>query len=70
MSWSLDNLSREAGEADFRKVLTLARSMGAEAGELRPATSLARLLRETGAWMKRTRCLAKSTTGSPKASTR
>jgi tetratricopeptide (TPR) repeat protein len=39
---------REAAEADFRKALTLARSMGAKAGELRAATSLACLLRDTG----------------------
>src|SRR6516162_10609919 len=39
---------RAAAEADFRKALTLARSMGAKAGELRAATSLACLLRDTG----------------------
>jgi predicted ATPase len=39
---------REPAEADFRKSLTLARSMGAKAYELRAATSLARLLRDTG----------------------
>jgi len=39
---------REAAEADFRTALTLARSMGAKAWELRAATSLARLLRDTG----------------------
>jgi class 3 adenylate cyclase/tetratricopeptide (TPR) repeat protein len=38
---------REPAEADFRQALTLARSMGAKAYELRAATSLARLLRET-----------------------
>jgi tetratricopeptide (TPR) repeat protein len=38
----------EAAEADFRKALTLAQSMGAKAVELRAATSLARLLRDTG----------------------
>jgi predicted ATPase/class 3 adenylate cyclase len=35
----------EAAEADFRKALALARSMGAKSLELRAATSLARLLR-------------------------
>ena len=39
---------REPAEADFRKALTLARSMGAKAWELRAATSLAWLLRDTG----------------------
>ncbi|MBV8055372.1 MAG: hypothetical protein JO071_09055, partial [Deltaproteobacteria bacterium] len=39
---------REAAEADFCMALTLARSMGAKALELRAATSLARLLRDTG----------------------
>jgi predicted ATPase len=39
---------REAAEADFRKAITLALSMGAKASELRAATSLARLLRDTG----------------------
>jgi len=39
---------REAAEADFRTALILARSMGAKAWELRVATSLARLLRDTG----------------------
>ena len=38
---------REAAEADFREALTLARRMGAKAWELRVATSLARLLRDT-----------------------
>ena len=35
-------------EADFRDSIKLARSMGAKAWELRVATSLARLLRDTG----------------------
>jgi tetratricopeptide (TPR) repeat protein len=39
---------REPAEADFRTALTLARSMDAKAWELRAATSLARLLRDTG----------------------
>jgi class 3 adenylate cyclase/tetratricopeptide (TPR) repeat protein len=39
---------REAAEADFREALTLARSMGAKAYELRAAMSFARLLRDTG----------------------
>jgi hypothetical protein len=39
---------REAAETDFRTALTLARSMGAKAWELRAATSLAHLLRDTG----------------------
>ncbi|MBV8054824.1 MAG: AAA family ATPase [Deltaproteobacteria bacterium] len=39
---------REPAEADFRKALALARNMGAKAYELRAATSLARLLRDTG----------------------
>jgi predicted negative regulator of RcsB-dependent stress response len=39
---------REAAEADFRKALMLARSMGAKAWELRATMSLARLLRGTG----------------------
>jgi len=39
---------REAAETDFRKALTLARSMGAKAWELRTTMSLARLLRDTG----------------------
>jgi tetratricopeptide (TPR) repeat protein len=39
---------REAAEADFRTALTLARSMGAKVLELRAATNLARLLRDTG----------------------
>jgi hypothetical protein len=39
---------RDAAEADFRTALTLVRSMGAKALELRTATSLARLLRDTG----------------------
>jgi tetratricopeptide (TPR) repeat protein len=39
---------REAAEADFRTALTLARSIGAKAYELRATTSLARLLRDTG----------------------
>jgi len=39
---------REAAEADFRTALTLAGSMGAKALELRAATSLARLLHDTG----------------------
>jgi predicted ATPase len=39
---------REAAEADFRTALTLARSIGAKAYELRAAMSLARLLRDTG----------------------
>ena len=38
----------EAAEADFRKSITLARSMDAKAWELRSATNLARLLRDTG----------------------
>jgi tetratricopeptide (TPR) repeat protein len=38
----------ELAEADFRKALTLARSMGAKSWELRAATSLVRLLRDTG----------------------
>jgi tetratricopeptide (TPR) repeat protein len=38
----------EAAEADFRTALTLARSMGAKAWELRAATSLAHLLRDSG----------------------
>jgi class 3 adenylate cyclase/tetratricopeptide (TPR) repeat protein len=38
---------RTPAEADFRKALALARSMGAKAYELRAATSLARLLRDT-----------------------
>ena len=38
----------EAAAADFRTALTLARSMGAKAWELRAATSLAWLLRDTG----------------------
>jgi class 3 adenylate cyclase/tetratricopeptide (TPR) repeat protein len=38
----------EPAEADFRTALTLARSMGAKAWELRAATSLAHLLRDTG----------------------
>jgi predicted ATPase len=38
---------REPAEADFRTALTLARSMGAKAWELRATTSLARLLRDT-----------------------
>ena len=37
-----------AAEADFRTALTLARSMCAKAWELRAATSLAWLLRDTG----------------------
>jgi hypothetical protein len=39
---------REAAEADFRAALTLARSIGAKAYELRAAMSLARLLSDTG----------------------
>src|SRR5215831_16943505 len=39
---------REAAEADFRTALTLARSMGAKAYELRATMSLARLLRDSG----------------------
>jgi class 3 adenylate cyclase/tetratricopeptide (TPR) repeat protein len=39
---------REPAEADFCTALTLARSMGAKSWELRAATSLARLLRDTG----------------------
>ncbi|HEV3109554.1 MAG TPA: tetratricopeptide repeat protein [Candidatus Binataceae bacterium] len=39
---------REAAEADFRAALTLARSIGAKAYELRAAMGLARLLRDTG----------------------
>ena len=39
---------REAAEADFRTALMLARSMGTISLELRAATSLARLLRDTG----------------------
>jgi tetratricopeptide (TPR) repeat protein len=39
---------REAAEADFRKALRLTQSMGAKAYELRAATSLARLLCDTG----------------------
>jgi len=39
---------REAAEADFRTALTLARSIGAKAYELRAAMSLARLLRDSG----------------------
>ena len=39
---------REPAEADLRTALTLARRMGAKALELRAATSLARLLRDTG----------------------
>jgi predicted ATPase len=39
---------REPAEADFRTALTLARSIGAKAYELRAAMSLARLLRDTG----------------------
>jgi class 3 adenylate cyclase/tetratricopeptide (TPR) repeat protein len=38
----------EAAEADFRKALTLAHSMGAKAWELRTTMSLVRLLRDTG----------------------
>jgi predicted ATPase len=38
----------EAAEADFHSALTLARSMGAKALELRATMSLARLLRDTG----------------------
>jgi tetratricopeptide (TPR) repeat protein len=38
----------EAAEADFREALTLARSMEAKTLELRAATSLGRLLRDTG----------------------
>jgi hypothetical protein len=38
---------REAAEADFRQALTLARNLGGKALELRAATSLARLLRDT-----------------------
>jgi class 3 adenylate cyclase/tetratricopeptide (TPR) repeat protein len=38
---------REAAEADFHKALALARSTGAKAFELRAATGLARLLRDT-----------------------
>jgi ATP/maltotriose-dependent transcriptional regulator MalT len=38
----------EAAEADFREALTLARSMGAKALELRAVMSLVRLLRDTG----------------------
>jgi predicted ATPase len=39
---------REPPEADFRKALTLVRSMGAKAVELLATMSLARLLRDTG----------------------
>ena len=39
---------REVAETDFRKALTLARSMGTKAWELRATMSLARLLRDTG----------------------
>jgi class 3 adenylate cyclase/tetratricopeptide (TPR) repeat protein len=39
---------REPAEADFRKALVLARSMGAKALELRASMSFARLLRDTG----------------------
>jgi tetratricopeptide (TPR) repeat protein len=39
---------REAAEADFRTALTLSRSMGAKAYELRTTMSLSRLLRDTG----------------------
>jgi class 3 adenylate cyclase/tetratricopeptide (TPR) repeat protein len=39
---------REAAEADFRKALTLAQSMGAKTFELRATMSLACLLRDTG----------------------
>jgi hypothetical protein len=39
---------REAAEADFRTALTIANRMGAKARELHAATSLARLLRDTG----------------------
>ena len=38
----------EAAAADFRTALTLARSMGAKAWELRTASSLARLLDKQG----------------------
>jgi len=39
---------REPAEADLRKALTLARSMGARALELRATMNLARLLRDAG----------------------
>ena len=39
---------REPAEADLRTALTLARRMGAKALELRAATCLARVLRDTG----------------------
>jgi tetratricopeptide (TPR) repeat protein len=38
---------REAAEADFREAISLAQKMGAKAWELRAATSLARLLRDS-----------------------
>jgi len=43
-----ENGQTELAETDFRKALALVRNMGAKALELRAATSLARLLRDTG----------------------
>jgi tetratricopeptide (TPR) repeat protein len=39
---------KELAEADFREAIALARTMGANAWELRATVSLARLLRDTG----------------------
>jgi predicted ATPase len=43
----LKQMQLELGEADFRESITLARSMGAKAWELRTTIRLARLLRDT-----------------------
>jgi tetratricopeptide (TPR) repeat protein len=59
----------EEAEADFHEAIVLAAGMSAKSWELRAATSLTRLLRDTAAATKRVRRLPKSTTGSPKAST-
>jgi hypothetical protein len=64
-------LRREIGEAeqDFLETLTIARRVGSKAFELRATTSLARLLTGMASAPRRARFSARSTTGSPRAST-
>jgi hypothetical protein len=47
-NWQTKQGRREPAEADFRKALTMARSVGAKSWELRVVTSVTRLLRDTG----------------------
>jgi tetratricopeptide (TPR) repeat protein len=66
----LKHKQSELGEVDFREAIALARSLSAKAWELRTTTSLARLLASQGRRDEARTMLARSATGSPRASTR